>query len=98
MAGENTMTARATFESRCWEALAAHGAAIADGTLTRVADPAFIDALLKAWEKSLADLSRTSDRTVAEVERLIALHHHPGDRAMQHTAPRRAVLDEAGRR
>ena len=92
------MTARATFESRCWEALATHGRAIADGTPPRVADPAFIDALLKAWEKSVGDVAVAEARAEAEVERLVALIRHPGDRAQQHTAPRRAVLDEAGRR
>jgi hypothetical protein len=45
------VTARSTFESNFWEALAIHGRAIADGTPTRMADNAFADRMLKAADR-----------------------------------------------
>lgn len=42
------MTALADYEKTCWEALARHGRATADGTPARIADPLLMDTLKKA--------------------------------------------------
>lgn len=59
------MTARSTFEARCWEALATHGRQINDHTPVHIADVKFVDTLLKAWDATIA--------------RHIRDQHRPGD-------------------
>ena len=94
------MTAGASFEAQCHAALACYKQDIADGTCRITADNTLVDRLLKAADRYVTTVigDRARDRAAAELERRIALTTHPADRAQQRTAPRRAVLDEAGRR
>lgn len=77
------MTARASFEARCWEALAAHGRAIADGVPAKIADPPFVDAILKAWDATITRTARNARQATIRLDPEAVL------------AARRLALDDA---
>lgn len=93
-------TARDVFQASCYAALARHTEAIGNGTWRVTADNAMVDALLKAWEKSMTSRAAYAERGVpagvrpgsleGQLARLRAEIY--GD-TPEEQAERRAVLD-----
>ena len=53
-------SARDVFQASCYAALARHTEAIGDGAWQRTADNQCVDALLKAWERSMLERTRAA--------------------------------------